>query len=324
MIRKKRRKPVKLLKTGALLRRTPEEHPKRYDIEQDWLKLSAGFKGEQSLDYHLSFIDPEPFLILHDLRLHVKIHYFQIDTLILHPSFFLVIEVKNISGTLYFDPMFDQMVRTKNEGQQEVFPDPVRQVKRQSMQLATWLKNRKFEPPPIESVVVMANSHSLLQTSPDNQACLKKVIRDTRLVETIGDFAARHQDEFFTSSELRKIASLLIRSDTPLNPDVLSQYRVKLSDLVTGVFCPECKGSAMEKKSRTWHCPHCSHRSQDAHLKALRDYGLLVEPKIGNRSAREFLHLPSSKSAYSLLKSLGAHHNGTTKGRKYDLTKLLN
>lgn len=218
--------------------------------------------------------------------------------------------------------MFDQMIRTKN-GEEEVFPDPVRQVKRQASQLMTWLANHKWGKPPIESAIVIPNSRTLLQTSPDNQACLQKVIRDTRLVETIVNLAARYRNAVFTMAELRKITSQLIRNNTPLDPDVLAQYDITQSELQTGVCRPACGRFAMEKKSRTWLCPHCSHRSQDAQHDALRDYIVLVQPRIGNREAMDFLHLSSSQSAYRLLNSLGADPGGTKKGRIYDLSKLL-
>lgn len=322
MIRKERDKPLKLLKLEALLRRLPPEHLKWEEIKQDQLRLAAGFKGEQSLDYHLRFLAQDDFLILHDLRLHDKKSYFQIDTLILHPYFFLIIEVKNFSGSLYFDPMFDQMIRTKN-GEEEVFPDPVRQVKRQAFQLMTWLANHKWGKPPIDSVVVIPNSRTLLQTSPDNQACLQEVIRDTRLVETIVNLAARYRNAVLTMAELRKITSQLIRNNTPLDPDVLAQYGIAQSELQTGVCCLACGGFAMEKKRKYWNCPHCSHRSKNDHIEALRDYCLLVQPRIGNREAKEFLHLPSSQSAHDLLMSLGVPFEGITKGRKYNLLKIL-
>lgn len=321
MIRKKRRKPIKLLKTDALLRRVPEEHPKRSDIENDLARMKAGYHGEQALDYHLSFIDRDRFLILHDLRLHDKIHYFQIDTLILHPSFFLILEVKNISGTLYFDPQFDQMVRTKNE-KEEVFPDPVRQVLRQSSQLATWLEKRKYKLSPIESVVVIPNARTNLQTSPNNKDCLRKVIRDTRLVETIKDFEARHCEDHFTSTELRKLATQLVRYDTPLDPNVLNQYGIDPSELVVGVACPACGLFAMKREWGTWRCPHCGCKSKDAHVAALRDYTLLIGSTISNREAREFLRLPTSRIAHNTLQALGHPYEGTTKGTRYNLSKL--
>lgn len=321
MIRKKRRKPIKLLKTDALLRRIPFEHPKWHNIEHDLARKKAGYHGEQALDYHLSFIDRERFLILHDLRLHDKIHYFQIDTLILNPSFFLILEVKNISGTLYFDPFFDQMVRTKNE-EEEVFPDPVRQVLRQKSQLSTWLKNRKYGLPPIESVVVISNARTHLRTSPNNKECLRKIIRDTRLVEMVANFEARHREAHFNFAELRKIASQLVRNDTPLDPDVLDQYGIDRSDLITGVCCSGCGLFAMKREWGTWCCPHCGCKSRDAHLAALRDYALLIDSTISNREARDFLRLPTSRIAHNTLQALGVPCVGTTKGTRYNLDKL--
>ncbi|RSL35137.1 NERD domain-containing protein [Salibacterium salarium] len=86
-------------------------------------------------------------MIFHDLRLRNSLRYFQIDTLILTSSFFLIIEVKNIAGTLSFDPHRYQMVRKAN-GTAEEFSDPRLQVKRHHLQFEKWLEQQQIPIPP--------------------------------------------------------------------------------------------------------------------------------------------------------------------------------
>ncbi|MFE8701377.1 hypothetical protein ACFYKX_12300 [Cytobacillus sp. FJAT-54145] len=67
MIVKERKVPIKVEVNKALLRRLASTHPKRKKIETDLGKNLAGYNGEQSLDYHLSFLPNDEFFILHDL-----------------------------------------------------------------------------------------------------------------------------------------------------------------------------------------------------------------------------------------------------------------
>ncbi|MBU8771105.1 nuclease-related domain-containing protein [Cytobacillus oceanisediminis] len=138
MIIKNRLIPIRIRQNEALIRRIPAAHPQRSTIEGDLAKRRVGYRGEQSLDYYLSHLPDKEFTILHDLRLFNGSTYFQIDTLILSPYFALIIEVKNILGTLLFDETFNQFIRTRNE-KEEGFPNPLIQAKRQKTQLKTWL-----------------------------------------------------------------------------------------------------------------------------------------------------------------------------------------
>jgi hypothetical protein len=97
----------------------------------------------------LSFLPKENYLIFHDLRLKNTEYYFQIDSLILSPYFALIIEVKNIAGTLHFDPVFDQLIRKLYDTEQGL-PDPLSQVRKQTNQLYKWIEAHNIPILPIE------------------------------------------------------------------------------------------------------------------------------------------------------------------------------
>ena len=137
MILKERKIPLLILKTEALLRRLPAHHPKIPIINEELNKRLAGYKGEASLDFPLDFLDSKEYIILHDLRLPDSDRFFQIDTLILTKKFALILEVKNITGILHFDTVYNQLIRIKN-GKEQVFPCPLIQVNRQASQLRRW------------------------------------------------------------------------------------------------------------------------------------------------------------------------------------------
>lgn len=167
MIIKKREIPLSIHKLQVLLRRIPPNHPKIPFINENLNKMLAGYKGENSIDYPLSFLAEKNFFIFHDLRLYDNKHYFQIDTLLLSQKFVLIIEVKNITGTLYFDPVFNQLIRTK-EGKERAFPDPILQVNRQESQLKNWFSQNRLPEIPIQTLIVFSNPQSVIRTSPEN------------------------------------------------------------------------------------------------------------------------------------------------------------
>lgn len=165
MIKKPRTKPLKLLKLDAILQRLVHNHLKHGELQIEFARYSAGYRGEVALDYFLHDLDDNSYLIFHDLRLprdKEKKYYFQIDCLILHSSFGVLLEVKNLSGDLYFDHHFDQMKRTKN-GIDETFPDPVNQVQQQKIYLEIWLKRNQFPKIPLYSLAVLANPKSFIR-----------------------------------------------------------------------------------------------------------------------------------------------------------------
>lgn len=141
MVKLKREYPLRLKKDEALLRGLPPHHKKCKKILQNIRKGRAGFRGEKEVDYHLSFLPEEDYLIFQNLTLSHEGHTFQMDHLVLSSWFALLIESKNIYGHLYFDPDSKQLFRTY-ENQKEGFPDPILQVKRQMKQCSVanfWL-----------------------------------------------------------------------------------------------------------------------------------------------------------------------------------------
>lgn len=102
MIIKERSTPIKITYLEALLRRLPYDHLKRSRIEEDLVKRRAGYRGEKALDQFLiNHPLTDDLLILNDLRLSNGKQYFQIDSLLINNQFALILETKNIYGTLF-------------------------------------------------------------------------------------------------------------------------------------------------------------------------------------------------------------------------------
>ncbi|MBS4192026.1 NERD domain-containing protein [Bacillus sp. FJAT-49705] len=318
MIVKKREISRKILALEAILRRLPESHHKRQIIERDLSKYNSGYQGEKALNYYLSFIDENKYQIFHNLRLRNGEYFFQIDTLILTTSFALLIEVKNMSGKLVFEPEFNQLIRSIDE-KEEGFPNPLLQIKRQQIQFEKWLDRHRYIPMPIEILVINSHSGSILK---GNKFISKYVCKIDRVLEKIQELEKRYTTDILNVKEIRKIGNLLLKKDTPPNTlSLLKKYSISPSNIITGVQCPQCNEFPMVYNRRKWQCSKCRTISKDAHIKALQDYFNLFKNTISNTEFRQFLHIDSIFSASKLLNSLKLEKHGERKGRIYSPTK---
>lgn len=157
--------PILMLKREALLRRISPSHPEFEMVAEDLRIAKTGYSGEQSLDYHLQLLDKE-YLHFYDLRLPSENgQYFQIDILLLAAERIILLEVKNMVGTLFFDEDAKQLVRTIDD-RVEAFPYPLTQTRRHRLLLQGFLRYHGFPPLPIENYVVLARPASILRTLP--------------------------------------------------------------------------------------------------------------------------------------------------------------
>lgn len=209
MIVKERTIPLKIQVGEALLRRLPRDFIYRQELQEDLDKRWAGYWGEQSLDHHLSFLDEKKYLIFHDLNLPRGEYTFQIDTLLLSSNLGIIIEVKNIAGTLFFDQLFHQLIRTTLNGKEEGFPDPITQARLHQYQLKRFFENHRLPEIPIEYVVVICNKNSILKTNPGYRSIFEKVFKAPHLLSRIHHLETMYQKEVLSSKDLLKVSRML-------------------------------------------------------------------------------------------------------------------
>lgn len=298
-----------------MLGRVFENCSKRPDIERDLAKSWAGYHGERSLFYYLRLPEKD-YIIFHDLRLPNGTSFFQIDILILSTKFALILEVKNIIGTLYFDQPSSQLIRTLNE-KEEGLPDPITQAKRHKKQLENWFKENLHIQLPVEYLIVITNPSTIIKTDPRKYQLFKKVIHSSLFLERFEEIRGRYNEEIYESKQLRKITKLLLKSHTPPTFDILKMYQLTEKEIKTGVQCPSCGFLPIIRKSRKWFCSRCDKYDKHAHIQAVYDYFLLIDKTLTNEKLRNFLHLSSSDTATRLLKSMNLSSHGSNKGKVY-------
>lgn len=318
MIVKERIIPIKIQKIKALLRRIPNSHWKRAEIEADLAKRWAGFRGEQTLDFQLSKLPKRDFMIIHGLRLSNGKHFFQIDTLLLTTSFVLILEVKNYIGTLYFDPILNQLIQTTPNGEVKGYANPIEQARLQQTELKRWLENRNISIP-IEFLIVISRPSTIIQTAPGHMNMLRKVLHVQFLLNRIEKIESSYKQGMLQPKDLKKVCRILLKQHLPETFDVLKFYNIPQNEILTGALCSNYPSPiALKRHHGTWFCTNCHTKDKTAHINAINDYFLLTnDSPITNEQFRHFLHLSSADIAKKLLTGMKLTHKGTTKGRVY-------
>ncbi|WP_222928824.1 nuclease-related domain-containing protein [Neobacillus piezotolerans] len=308
--------PLIILMLEALLRRLPGGHPKRKDIEESLRTQKAGYNGEKSVDYYLNFLDQEKFMIFKGLRLNNNGFFFQIDTLLITPFFALILEIKNWGGEIHFEKNFCQVFQEK-DGKTATYTNPVSQAKLQTRNLREWLKNHNFPDIPIEFLVVMSNNTSKLKADPGYYEVFKKVTLAIRLIEKVSEIEKSHKQMVLESKAMKKVMKVILQQHMPHRPDILKNFTISTTEILSGIICPKCLSFTMKFHYRKSYCDRCGEISQTAHLEAIQDYFLLISPYLTNSELKRFLNLPKPDQAYNLLTSLNFPFTGTKRGRVY-------
>ena len=212
----------------------------------------------------------------------------------------LIIEIKNIAGTLYFDPIFKQLIRTKG-GEEIGFRYPITQLERQETLLKKWLQLHQLPKIPIYSLVVISNPQSIIRTSPSNDKLSNKVIHSEILPTKINQIENSINNQFLLEKEIKKVIRLLLKHHTPAYYPLLKQYEFSKEDLIKGVICEKCNHRPLERVHGNWYCPQCQSKNKTAHIQALKDYQWLIGSTITNNELRDFLKVESQSCATRLI-----------------------
>lgn len=321
MILKELTIPYNLILLEILKRRLIHSHFKHPDLERDLARRWAGYWGEITLANYVKELPQDQYSIFHDLELQLNGIHFQIDTLLISQNYILIIEVKNILGTLVFDSVFNQLIRLKDDGTEETFEDPRVQAKRIKSLLTNWMVKNGLKLLPIEYLVFFSNVRTILKANPGDSTDLSKVCKARDVFNKIEQYEQVYKKVRVDSATISKMGRFLLDQHSPMQINILAKYNILEKDICSGVRCPNCSRIPMNYKWRKWTCPACNTSSKDAHIEALNDYFHLFKPTISNSEFRKFLHLPTNNIAHKILLSLHLQTTGKTKNRLYHQSK---
>lgn len=316
--------PIRLILTEIIKKRLVIGHIRYQDIEKDLAKRWAGYWGELVLAKYVKELPQDKYNIFHDLQFQINGTHFQIDTLLLSRNYILIIEAKNISGTLVFDNTFKQLIRKNEDGTDEAFEDPRVQCQRLQSLLRRLLIKIGYNLLPIDYLIFFKSTNTILKTNPGDRTDFSKVCKGRDVLNKIESLELRYPQEKVDNKTINKIAKLLLSQHSPKQINILEEYNLTKNDIRSGVCCPneKCCHIPMGYKRGKWICTACHTSSKDAHLEALNDYFYIFGPTITISEFRCFLHLPTDDTAQKILFRLMLPKSGKTKGRIYHLNPM--
>lgn len=311
MIVKPFEKPKIIKGLEALKKRLPVHHEKFTKIEDDLSMHDAGNYGEQHV---LTLLAEKPLpdktLILHNVSFTAKVDV-QIDILVLTSSWCLIIEVKNIKGTLYFKSNPRQLIRINDDGTEDILGMPESQVKKYCFGLETLLQTNGIQLPIYKAIHF-----------PFNNANIKKVPETSPLLigyELLNFIWSLPNEEHYVNP--KKVAQMLMKYQIQTDDrfPLCNHYQIDPNFIRTGVECPHCGTIPMKRLQRTWQCPTCRKNSMTAHRKALEEYYMLINPIVTSTEIMHFLKLRNRFEARRILKQNSKMKTGKTKASRYVL-----
>lgn len=303
-------------KLEALLRRLLTTNPKWPEALVELKRRMAGYRGEKSLDFHLSMLSDSQYFIFHGLRLLLGQFYFQIDILIFCARFVLALEVKNMGGELSFEKNLNQVIWKRN-GMEDRIQNPVLQARLQARKLKNWLLKHNCSDIPVHYMFVNSNDKTIIKIEPGNEHILHHICNSESLLDRIEEIATYYKTDKLDQKELKRIKRLLLTNHTPDNPDILKSFNLSAENVITGVQCPKCNVIPMVYIRGKWYCSKCKTISKTAHIPAIRDYFLLIKPTITTAELCQFLHIDSINIGYNIMKSMDLPYTGNFKRRVY-------
>lgn len=309
MIIKKRSVPKSLLGLDALSQRLDSSHEKWREVDERFGNMKAGFGGEQYFDKQLREFRPSyPHAILHDVCLNHNGVYFQMDSVLITPSFIIIFEVKNIGGKLIFYENPDSFVRVSENGQKTAMQSPVAQLRRKIYFLTEWLKKKGFDIP-IRGVVTLAYAKEIESVSvPDIHITFGYQV-STFL------YGLSLDKEFITKKALMKLALEMKKLHSEYNPfPMIDKWRISKEAILPGVICLQCSFRGMKWYAKKWVCPQCRDSGSRNHMNAVADWFYIVDDKMTNQDFRQFLLVDNRHVAKRLLakSNLQLHRGGSS------------
>jgi len=206
-------------------------------VEQDIKLLTYGIQGEEKILFELknSHI---PMYVLHDLFLEDNGLMAQIDFLIITKNRNFIIECKNLVGNIEINSSGDFIRTTEFRGKykKEGIYSPITQNQRH-LELIKLINSKnkgniltktlyeKLFYDTNRSVVVLANSKTLLNAKFAKKEVKDKIIRADQLIEHIKRVNKEPYSSTFTDKEMEQSAQFFLKLHTQNPVDYIGKYR---------------------------------------------------------------------------------------------------
>ena len=276
-------------------------------IQQEFQRLEAGFFGENRLKQALSdfYFKTDHHIFYNFECMNDNGFSHQIDAILVTPLFIVILEVKLLSGVLFYKPAQHEFYRIHNE-KRENFRNPLDQVYRHQLFLEQSLRKWQITIP-VYFAVVIANQHAILDESLEKFPIFH--------ISGVPNFI---ENLYRNTANSNANMSLIVANLNQLYQVLPPRRSISLDRVKKGVLCRQCDyENVMNYRYGTFTCKVCGAKSRDAIFETLYHYRVLMGDKISNRQFREFFGMPNIKICSNILSRLGFEKFGTKRGTYY-------
>lgn len=292
----------------AVVQRILSNDPEAASFQEEFYRMKAGLAGEKKLKNTLSdFSFKSDYSIFYNFEcVNDRGFTHQIDALLITPYFILIFEVKQLSGKLFYKPLFHEFTRVTENQTHDNFPNPFDQVYRHKLFIKQFLQKLNITMPVLQ-LVVIANYRAELDIS----------LKGFPFIHLSG--LPRHLEKLYAENNHKKVNIDYICSQLKMLIQPLpARKTIARCRLKSGVLCQKCEYmSRMHYQRGFWKCEKCRSKSRVALLETLHHYRVLISPRISNKELREFTGIKSTFAASKILTRLNLEKYGATKGSYY-------
>ncbi|WP_249336736.1 nuclease-related domain-containing protein [Sporosarcina sp. Marseille-Q4063] len=275
--------------------------------------MQAGYSGEQKVDKYLEQLElPQTSIVLTDIHLALSPgHTFQIDTLVLTEQAIIILEIKNITGELYFETDPYQLRRRKSSGEETIMDCPLTQLEVTQENLKVWLAKRGFHIE-VSSQIILANKNGGVKTAPPNSPIIYLKRLSIFLREN------ERKPSIFSANQLKNISYVIMQQRLEYNPYPLcTYYQLDPKLLTTGQLCSKCNATMIYQNHKSRYCKWCKEKEPNNYGQSIQDWLMLINTTISNRECRYFLQINDRREAHYALRSLNLIKEGKSVATRY-------
>lgn len=304
--------PEKMEFLEVVLRRGIFQNEMFEKIYANYQLIKSGYWGECRVDREWKEVNiPQRYYLFHNYESQTQwgsTH--QIDTIFLCIHFILLIEVKNIAGRLDFEYEKHQLIRTKQDGTQESFTNPVDQIERH-VTFVQNITNYLGINIPIIPAIIIANPSTIIGEVPPNYLIFHVTGLNTKINQLFNKFSKIT----IRGSQLELLKDELFRQYKKRD----AEMELNIS-IVKGAVCTQCPTAVqMEHRKIYFICPNCKYKrkSTDAIYESLMDYKILYGEWITNAEFRAFFNIRSQQTVFKIINRLNMRAEGNGRAKKY-------
>ncbi len=279
-------------------------------VSEDYRTTKAGFAGEDKVSQFLGEVVLTGKL---EIYRNVMLDNTQMDIIVVTPKMICILEVKNMRGEFYFDPLSKQFYRII-DGKKEGMRNPEIQLQRAVRVLQRKLHLRGVEIT-VQGLIVFASRAGIVMQPPT----LFRSVPIDAMCDTLEEMEAERK-ELMTNEELKKVMHILKRESFAVNDDgFMERLGIERKGIRPGVKCGKCFAVGMKRVYSTWVCGYCGCHEKEAHIATLQEYQLLFGSETTRGEMKWWLGIENKDLTSRLLKCCIEKYSGGNKNRVYTL-----